>query len=87
MCAGRSARASVADGPPAPTDPHDAVVIEHRHAVGGQPDVALQTGRAEAEAQREGLEVFSGAWARAPRWANAIGLLEQRREPLLHNVR
>ena len=33
-----------------------AVVIEHRHPVGGQPDVALEAGRAEAKCQLERLD-------------------------------
>ena len=45
----------------------DAVVVEHRDAVGGQPDVALQPGRAEAEAERERLErVLAGVGAGPP---------------------
>ena len=34
----------------------DAVVVEHRLAVGGQPDVALETGRTEPQAEGERLE-------------------------------
>ena len=87
MCGGRSARTDRPDRPPPPADPHHAVVVEHGDAVGGQPDVALETGRAETKAQREGIErVLGGMGASAP-VGERDRVLEQRREPLLHNVR
>ena len=50
------------------------VVVEHRHAVGGDPHVALQPVRAQLERQREGLDACSpGRMPCAPRWAKAIG--------------
>ena len=76
-----------ADGPLAPAELDDAVVIEHRHAVGGHPHVALQTGRSEAEAQREGGDrVVAGMGAGAP-VGEGDGGVEQRRQPLLHDPR
>ena len=41
--------------------PDDAVVVEHRLAVGGEPHVALEAGGAEANGQRKASRVFSGA--------------------------
>ncbi len=61
---------ATAPGSPA----HHAVVVEHRLPVGGEPDVALQPGGAQPRAaSRKASRVFSGAWARAPRWAKPIG--------------
>ena len=48
-------------------------MVEHRLAVGGEPYVALEARRAEPRASRNASSVFSGAWARAPRWANPMG--------------
>ena len=49
------------DGPAAQAPAGDAVVVEHRLAVGGEPHVALDAGGAEAEGQREGLERVLGS--------------------------
>ena len=87
MCSGQVGAGDVADRPLAPADPHDAVVVEHRDAVAGQPDVALEPGRAEAQAQREGLErVLRGVGAGAA-MGEPDGSFEERREPLLHASR
>jgi hypothetical protein len=52
----------------------DAVVIEHRDTVGGEPDVALEAGGTELRSASSNASiVFSGACARAPRWAKVIG--------------
>jgi hypothetical protein len=68
-------------------DPHHAVVVEHRHPVGGEPQVALQPGGSEPEAQLERFDrvlrgVGTGATVgKRDRW------VEQRGESLLHRSR
>ena len=48
-------------------DPGDAVMIEHRHTIGGQPDVALEPGRPEAQRELERLDrVLRCMGTRAP---------------------
>ena len=51
------------------TDPasDDSTVVEHCHAVRGDPDIALESGRAESGGQAEGFQgVFGSMRARAP---------------------
>ena len=56
MCTGQLTAQELTDRALPPPDPRHAVVIEHRHPVGGQPDVALEAGRAEAKCQLERLD-------------------------------
>ncbi len=72
MCSGLVRRAR-GDRPPPALGAHDAVVIEHGHAVGAEPHVALQAGGAQLEGEFDRAIVFSGAWSRAPRWAKPMG--------------
>ncbi len=52
---------------PAEGTAHDPVVVEHRHPVGGQPDIALQPAGTELEGQAEGFEgVLGGVGAGTP---------------------
>ena len=51
----------------------DPVVVEHRHAVAGQPDVALQAGGAETQPELERLQRVLRRMGSAPRWAKPIG--------------
>ncbi len=44
------------DGTPTEAPPDDPVVVEHGHAVGGHPDVALETGRTQTHGELEGRE-------------------------------
>ncbi len=50
-----------------------AVMVQHRDTVCGQPDVALNPVAPSFNASANASKVFSGACARAPRWANPIG--------------
>ena len=62
---GPGARAAIGRRRSRPAD--DAVVVEHRLAVGGEPDVALEAGRAQPQGQRERLEgVLGGVGPGAP---------------------
>ncbi len=64
----------------------DAVVIEHCDAVGGEPDIALEPGRSEAQRQLERLQgVLGSVSAGAPMGERDRGI-EQGRETLLHSV-
>src|SRR5690606_9719154 len=51
----------VADPPPAQHAAHDAVVVQHDLAVGGQPGVALEPGGAQAQPQPERLDGVLGS--------------------------
>ncbi len=85
MWSGRSASGDLGDRRLAHTPPNDAVVVEHRDAVGGDPDVALETGRTEASGQREGLDrVLRGVGARPTMGEGEWGI-EVGGEPLLHS--
>ena len=82
-------RRELGHGPPAdglapPTPADHAVVVEHRHAVGREPHVALETGAPMRQASTNASRVFSGAWARAPRWAKRIGSRERWVGPSTH---
>jgi hypothetical protein len=85
--AGKVSAVEVGDRSLAPTDPHDAVVIEHRDAVAGQPDVALEPGGAEAKAQLEGLQGVLRSMGASTAMSEPDGPFEERREPLLHDSR
>ena len=52
--------------------------------VAGQPDVALEPGRAEPEAQREGLDRVLRRMGPGAPMGERDGPFEERREPLLH---
>ena len=84
MCSGSWSRRSVGDPPPAPADPHHAVVVEHRDAVGGQPHVALEPGGAEREGQlRTPRGCSRGRGPGRPGGRTRSGV-RAGREPLLH---
>ena len=67
------------DGPSTSTETYDPVVVENGDAVGGQPDIALQTGGAELQGRAEGLDrVLRSAVTGAP-VGEADRRIEQRR--------
>ena len=63
---------------------HHAVVVEHGHPVGGEPDIALEPRRPEPEGEGEGLEGV----LRRMRTGSAVpedhGLVEEGGDALLH---
>ena len=60
------------------------VVVEHGDAVGGEPDIALETGRTEAECERKRFErVFGGMGSGTPMAERDRGV-ESGGETLLH---
>ncbi len=70
---------------PAPTpDTDDTVVIEHGHAVGGQPDVALEPGGPELQGDPERLDRVLRRPVAGASMGEADRRIEQRRQPLLH---
>ena len=70
--------------PPAAPDLHHTIVVEHGNAVRGQPDVALEAGRAQRKGQREGVErVLAGVRTSAP-MAERDRTFQQGWQPLLH---
>ena len=82
---GQILRRTCGDRAAPPPDADDAVVVEHEHAVGRQPDVALETGGPELQGNAKRLDrVFRGAVAGAP-MGEADRRIEQRRQPLLHD--
>ena len=84
MCAGSVDAAQRADRAAADRRRTHAVVVEHRHAVGGEPHVTLQPVGPEAQGQLERLQrVLRGVGAR-PAVAERDRVVEERREPLLH---
>ena len=62
----------------------DSVVVEHRHAVGSDPDVALQPGCAEFEGQLEAGQSVLRGMGPGPAVAEGDGVVEERWEALLH---
>jgi sec-independent protein translocase protein TatB len=65
---------------------NDAVVIEHGHTVGGEPNVTLQPGRAEAKRKPERLHCVLGRIALCATVAEANRRVQKRGKPLLHPV-
>ena len=64
-----------------------AVVVEHRHAVPGDPHITLETGGAETQREREGLQgVLRGVRPRAPVGEEDRGI-EEGGQALLHDRR
>ena len=64
-----------------------AVVVEHRHAVPGDPHIALETGGAETQRERECLQgVLRGVRPRAPVGEEDRGI-EEGGQALLHDRR
>ena len=71
--------------PPTP-ETNDPVMIEHGHAVGGQPHVALEARHPELQGHPERFDgVLLGAVAGAT-MSEADRRIEQRRKPLLHET-
>ena len=75
---------NVADRATANAPLDHAVVIEHGHAVGGEPDVALQPGRTEFECQLEGLERVLRSMRAGASMSERDRRIEQGGETLLH---
>ena len=84
MWSGRPARDAVADRLAPEEAAEDAVVVEHGHTVGGEPDVALQAGGAEPQGQLEGLEGVLPGVAAGASMGEADRRHEEAGEPLLH---
>jgi hypothetical protein len=82
---GEFVAAAGADRSTAPAQPDDAIVIEHRDAVGSQPDVALQPGRPELEGDMERLDGVLRRPVPGTAVGEANGRIEQRRQALLHD--
>ena len=60
MWAGSVGAGDAGDGPAPQPPADDAVVVEDRLAVGGEPHVALEAGGAQAQGERERLERVLG---------------------------
>ena len=83
--AGQRRPLQLADRPVSPERPlDDAVVVEHRHAVGGDPDVALQTVGTQLEGQLEPRQGVLRGVSPGAAVAEGDGLVEERGEALLH---
>lgn len=63
---------------------HDPIVVEDGHAVGSDPDVALQPVRAQSKAEREGLKRVLRCVRLGPTMRGRDRDVEQRGESLLH---
>lgn len=62
------------------------IVIEHGLAVGGDPDVALESGGAESEGEEERLDGVLGGVSARTTVGERDGRIEQGGETLLHPV-
>ena len=65
---------------------HHAVVVEDRHAVGGEPDVALEAGGAQAQGQRERLEGVLGSVGARSAVSKRVGWRDDRWAPCRMDV-
>jgi len=59
-------------------------VVEHRDAIAGEPDVALQAGSPQPQTEGEGLDRVLLRMGTGASVGEADGRIEERREPLLH---
>ena len=69
----RRSRSTARDRPLPPPAPDHTVVIEHGDAVGVSQTSVSSPVAPSRKASVKASRVFSGAWARAPRWAKPMG--------------
>ena len=85
MWLGKRRSANLADRPISPEGPLDhPVVVEHRHAVGGDPDVALEARGAQLQGQFEPRQRVLRGMGPGAAMAERDGIVEERWKPLLH---